>query len=163
MLFLQPGIIKTENQFQKIQNKSSGIGGILRFYPWKFLTAGVCGGNQKSSYSSLNSTNSFISMGYGGGFAGCSIKTEKFRFTASFLVGKGRVKNLHIESQNQSVLNEAYLFQNSTMVYSPIISVDYFISKKILLCVQGVYLFAKAHNNKALTNPALQIGVLFNR
>ena len=41
MLFLQPGFTVTENLHQEINDLSFGIGGILRFYFYEHLTAGI--------------------------------------------------------------------------------------------------------------------------
>lgn len=70
MLFFQPGYTVASNEYQKINSYSSGIGGILRFYARKHLTLGLHGGSNKAVYKSSNSKNSYISLGYGGVFAG---------------------------------------------------------------------------------------------
>lgn len=74
MLILQPGFCITKNNHKDINELSFGLGGILRFYLFKHFTAGVNGGSQKATYSSGNSDNSTISLGYGGAFVGLTRK-----------------------------------------------------------------------------------------
>lgn len=163
MLIVQPGYAVTRNNHQDINDLSFGLGGIIRFYFFDFLTAGVYGGTQKTKYSSSNSESSSISLGYGGPFLGFSLRKNNFRYTVSAFVGSGSVKNLHIEKQNNNVLEEAYLYKNSTVVLSPILSVDYAMSQRLLLTLQTVCLMAKFDGDKRLINPTLQVGILFNR
>jgi len=163
MLILQPGYTMTTNRNQQINDFGMGIGGILRLYFYDYLTAGIYGGSQRTTYNSTASGSSYINLGYGGPFIGISKKAGRFRYTASAFVGKGSVKNLHVESQNGDVLTEAYLYKYSTIVFSPIFSIDYAVSKKMSLTLQTVCLMAAYDDDKMLYNPVLQIGILFNR
>ena len=163
MLVFQPGYILTENSHQEIRDVNFGIGGILRFYFYEYFTSGIYGGTHKTSYNSTNSENSYINLGYGGPFLGFSHKTGKLRYTASAFIGFGKIRNLHIESQNNNVLSDAYLYKYSTIVFSPILSLDYALSQRISLTLQAVCLSAKINDNRSLYNPTLQVGVLFNR
>lgn len=163
MLVLQPGYIIAENNHQKINELNFGIGGILRFYFSEYFTAGIYGGTLKTTYHSTNSKNSYINLGYGGPFLGFSHKSGKFRYSASAFIGMGSIKNLHIESQTNNLLSDAYLYKSSTMVLSPILSIDYALSEKISITLQTVYLAATMSNNKPLYNPTVQLGILFNR
>lgn len=163
MLILQSGYTITENRHQEIKHVSFGIGGILRFYFCKYFTVGIYGGTQKIKYNSTNSQSSYINLGYGGPLLGFSQKTGKIRYTVSAFIGGGKVKNLHIESQNDNMLIEAYLYKNSTIVISPILSFDYAMSQRLFLTLQTVCLVAKLNNDNTLYNPAFQIGVLFYR
>ncbi len=162
MLVFQPGITIANNNYQNINNLSFGIGGILRLYFYNHLTVGIYGGSNKTNYSSKNSQNSYINLGYGGLFAGYTHNQNKLRYTISGFVGGGSVKNLHIEMQTQNVLNQAYLYKYPAMVISPIISVDYKITPRIWATIQTVYLIAY-YNNNTLYNPIMQFGILFNR
>lgn len=163
MLIVQPGFVTTENSHQQIRSGTIGIGGILRFYFHEYFTAGIYGGTQKTNYNSANSKNSYINLGYGGPFVGFSHQIEKFRYTVSAFVGMGAIKNLHIESQSNNLISEAYLYKNSILVLSPILSLDYALSQRLSLTFQAVCLTAKVNNDKSFYNPALQIGILFNR
>ncbi len=163
MLVLQPGYLIAENNHQKINELNLGIGGILRFYFSEYFTAGIYGGTLKTTYHSTNSKNSYINLGYGGPFVGFSHKSGKFRYSASAFIGMGSIKNLHIESQTNNLLSDAYLYKSSTMVLFPILSLDYALSEKISITLQAVYLAATMSNNKPLYNPTVQLGVLFNR
>lgn len=162
MLILQPGYTITQNQHQKIEDRGFGLGGILRFYFYDYFTAGIYGGTQRTYYTSSDSENSYISLGYGGPFVGFSIKHKKLRYTASFFVGRGSVKNLHVESQNGNTLTDAYLYYEKTPVISPIISVDFQLSKRLVLTSQIVYHTAIFQDDK-LYNPTFQLGLLFSR
>jgi len=162
MLFYQPGYTSTTNKFQNIKGNSNSIGGIIRLYFYDYFTTGIYGGSQKTLYKSKNSNNSFISIGYGGAFAGLSTKKNKFRYTLSAFVGMGSFKNLHIENQNNNTLTESYLYKCSAYLYSPILSLDYSITSRILATIQATYLVAK-YDNKTLNNPTFQVGILFNR
>ncbi|MCU0471979.1 MAG: hypothetical protein MUC93_01265 [Bacteroidales bacterium] len=162
MLVLQLGYTYTANRHQNIHDVSFGLGGILRFYFYDFLTAGIYGGTQKTKYSSTNSGSSYLNLGYGGPFIGISRKAGKLRYSISAFAGKGTIRNLHIESQNNNTLTEAYLYKNSTMVYSPIICLDYALSQVLNLTFQTTMITAKSDNNK-LYNPTFQMGVLFSR
>ncbi|MBN1116895.1 MAG: hypothetical protein JXA77_06815 [Bacteroidales bacterium] len=163
MLFFQPGYAVTHNGHQEISDISFGIGGILRFYVFDYITIGVFGGSQKLNYNSSNSQNSYINIGYGGPFVGFSQKSGKFRYTVSVFVGGGTIKNLHIENQIQELLVDAHLYKTPTVVVSPIISLDYALTQKLYLTMQTVCLSAKFIDDKKFLNPALQMGVLFFR
>jgi hypothetical protein len=163
MLALQPGYTMTTTAHQHVENVGMGIGGILRFYFFDYLTTGIYGGSQKTTYNSVGSRNSYINLGYGGPFIGVSKKAGHFRYTASAFAGMGSIKNLHIENQTDNTLNESYLYHYSTMVFSPILSLDYAMTRKISLTMQAVYLIAAYDGGKMLYNPVLQVGILFNR
>ena len=163
MLILQPGYTITENRHQKIKDVGFGIGGILRFYFYGYFTAGIYGGTQRTKYTSTHAENSYINLGYGGPFLGFSRKAGKFRYTVSAFAGKGTIRNLHIESQDNNVLTDAYLYKNATIVFSPILSLDYAMSQKLQLTLQTVCLTATFDDDKSFYNPAIQIGILFNR
>jgi hypothetical protein len=163
MLIVQPGQTFASNDHQVIRDGSTAIGGIIRFYFGKCLTAGIYGGSQKTTYISANSENSSFNLGYGGPFFGGSITAGKLRYTASAFIGMGSIKNLHIENQNGNELTEAYLNPYSAFLISPILSIDYSLTKKIALTVQTVCLMGKYDGNKKLTNPTLQVGILFSR
>jgi len=160
MLILQPGYTIAKIQHKDINNLSWGVGGILRIYFHKYVTAGIYGGTQKTNYSTSNSENSYLTLGYGGGFVGLSHKTGKFRYTASGFFGGGAFKNLHIDSENNNVLTEAYLYKSSSIILSPILSVDYSLTERLQLTCQAICLFGK-YNDNTFYNPVLQLGVLF--
>jgi hypothetical protein len=163
MLILQPGYAMTTTRHQKINQLGFGIGGILRFYFLNNGTAGIFGGSQRTGYSSGGSENSYLNLGYGGPFAGFSHKKGKFRYTASVFAGKGSIKNLHIGQQTDEQLLDAYWKKHPVWVFSPILSIDYSLSQKLLVTLQAVCLTAKYDGDRRLYNPTLQLGVLFNR
>jgi hypothetical protein len=163
MLIFQPGYIITNNGHQDIQGINFGVGGILRFYFLNYFTAGIYGGTQRTSYASSNSENSYISLGYGGPILGLSREVGKFRYSFSAFIGKGTVRNLHIESQNNNLLSDAYFYKSPTVVYSPVFSIDYSVTGRLLLTVQTNCLAARYGDENVLCNPTLQIGILFNR
>ena len=163
MLIVQPGYTMASNNHQDIRDVSFGLGGILRFYLYQYFTAGIYGGTQRTGYISANSESSNISLGYGGPFAGYSQKFGRVRLTASAFVGMGTVRNLHIESQSGTTLSEAYLYKHSALVLSPLISVDYALTQRLLITFQSGYLAARYNRDKMLYNPTFQVGVLFNR
>ncbi|HOK38879.1 MAG TPA: hypothetical protein P5538_08000 [Bacteroidales bacterium] len=163
MLILQPGYTLAKNNHQEIQTTGLGVGGILRFYVYENLTLGITGGNQKTKYLSTGSHNSFISLGYGGPFVGYTKKGDFFRFCASIGFAKGRIKNLHIESQQDETLNEAYFYNYKANVIFPILSLDYLMTKKISLTSQFIFLSAKYNQNDLYFCPVFQVGILFNR
>jgi hypothetical protein len=162
MLILQPGYVYAENGHQQIRDHNFGLGGMLRFYLFRNLTVGVFGGTQKTSYDSSNSKNSSISIGYGGPMVGFTKKSGKFRYTAAFFAGPGTIRNLHIESQKDNFLDEAYFYKKSTLVYSPLLSLDYALTQRLVITMQGAFLMS-TFSEKPFYNPVLQVGVLFNR
>lgn len=162
MLFYQPGFTTSNTNYLTLKDNSNSIGGILRFYIADYLTAGIYGGSQRTKYKTTGSENSHLSLGYGGPFVGLSHKSGKFRYTLSGFAGMGSVKNLHIESQSDNILTQAFFSKSSAFVYSPILSVDYALTQKISLTIQGIYLVAN-YDKKKLYNPTLQFGILFNR
>jgi len=163
MLIYQPGYAFTENIHQEIRDASSGLGGILRFYFAGNITAGIYGGSQKIHYTSAGSDNSYLSLGYGGPFIGISHKNGKVRYTVSAFAGGGTVRNLHIESQDGDVLEEAYLYKHSAFVTSPILSIDYAMTRKISFTLQTVCLVSRFEGDWKMVNPVFQLGVLFSR
>jgi hypothetical protein len=163
MLLLQPGYAMTSNPSQNINSLGFGIGGILRFYLKKHLTLGIIGGSQKTGYQSSGSNNSYISLGYGGPFIGYTYLKNRFRFCASISIGKGRLKNLHIENQTGSVINTASYYNYAAWVAYPMISADYLLTEKIVLTSQVSYLTAQYNKIELFYCPVFQFGVLFNR
>ena len=163
MLMFQPGYSIVKNPHQQIESLGFGIGGILRFYVKDHLTLGISGGSQKTRYSSTGSKNSYISLGYGGPFVGYTILTEKFRYTFSLSVAKGRIKNLHVETQSGYILTESYYYSHKAWVAYPMLSLDYFMTKKIVITSQLIYLSARYNKNDLYFCPVFQLGVLFNR
>lgn len=163
MLIIQPGYSLASNSYQEIQNLNFGLGGILRFYFFDIFTAGIYGGTQRTKYDTENSKSSYLSIGYGGPFVGLSKRIGNFRYTASGFVGKGTIRNLHVQNQMGNQLVEASFYKTSTIVLSPILSVDYSLTQRLQLTVQAVCIMAKQENKEYLYNPTLQIGILFNR
>lgn len=162
MLILQPGYTITGNNHQDIRDVSSSIGGILRMYFCRYFTAGVYGGSQKTHYQTTGSGNSYLNLGYGGPFVGFSHKSGKFRYTASAFAGMGAFRNLHIENQSGNYLSDANLYKASTIIYSPILSIDYAITKRIYITAQTLCLMGE-FQNKSFYNPTFQLGILFSR
>lgn len=162
MLIWQPGIIQAENPQQSIKSESRGIGGILRFYIKEYFTVGIWGGSVNTSYASAGSDNSLLTLGYGGGFAGLTKTFQKFRVTASFFGGYAAFENWHIEMQNGNVLTEAFLYTENGISFSPLLSIDYSLTPRILLTVQGCYLNSE-FMSEGFSKTALHIGLLFNR
>jgi hypothetical protein len=162
MLILQPGLAITGNEHQDIRDVSTSVGGILRMYFGKCYTAGVYGGSQKTHYKTAGSDNSYLSLGYGGPFVGFSLKSGKLRYTASAFAGMGSFRNLHIENQQGNVLSDARFYKASTIVYSPLFSLDYAITKRIYITAQTLCLMGQ-FENKSFYNPTLQLGILFSR
>ncbi len=162
MLVFQPGISMGANAYQPLQSYSTAIGGILRMYFCDFCTAGLYGGHQKSQYKTAGSDNSYFNLGYGGVFLGFSKQLGKFRYTASAFGGIGSMDNLHVENQVDTELNEAHLYKESMFLYSPILSMDYSLTKRIFLTVQTVCLIGK-YQNQPYYNPTFQFGILFSR
>jgi len=163
MLFLQPGYSIAENQNQKIRSMGFGIGGLLRFYIKDHLTLGVIGGSQKTGYKSSNSNNSYISLGYGGPFVGYTIGKEKFRFCAAVSIGRGKIKNLHIEDQDGTILKQSNYYSYSANVVYPMLSLDYYLTKKLAIVFQTIYLMAQYNKNDLYFCPVFQLGIVFNR
>ncbi|MDO9633555.1 MAG: hypothetical protein Q7J05_00740 [Paludibacter sp.] len=162
MLILQPGFTMTANEHQDIRDVSFSIGGILRMYFCEYFTAGVYGGSQKTGYMTSNSQNSYLNLGYGGPFIGLSHKTGRFRYTASAFVGMGTFRNLHVESQDDNILTDANLYKSATVVYSPIFSLDYALTKRLYVTAQTICLMGEFNGN-SFYNPTFQFGILFSR
>lgn len=163
MLFFQPGYTIAQNPHQQINNLGFGIGGVLRFYIKDHLCVGIIGGSQKTGYDSPGSENSYISLGYGGPLVGYTYFKNKLRFCASISAGKGRIKNLHIQSQTGVVLNDADYYSHSAWVGYPMLSLDYMMTKKIAFTSQVICISALYNENDLYFCPVFQIGILFNR
>lgn len=163
MLFFQPGYAIAENSFKQIESVGYGLGGLLRFYVKNHLTLGIIGGSHKTHYETHNSKNSYISLGYGGIFFGYTYASSKFRFCTAASFGMGRIKNLHIENQNGSVLDQAYFYSYPAKVVYPMLSFDYYITKKLSFVVQTIFLTSHYNKNDLYFCPILQFGIVFNR
>lgn len=162
MLIFQSGYLITENDHQSINRLNFGIGGILRFYFCKNFTAGIYGGSQRTNYKTKNSSNSFITTGYGGVFLGYSVKRNNYRYTVAAFTGKGTIKNLHIENEENHILTDATFHKKHATLFSPILSIDYPLTERLVFTFQAVCLITK-FNNRSLYNPIFQLGLLFNR
>lgn len=163
MLFLQPGITIAQNPHQDIINLGFGIGGILRFYVKDHFCLGLIGGSQKTKYSSVGSDNSYISLGYGGPMIGYTYFKNKLRFCVALSLGKGRIKNLHIQNQTGVLLTNADYYDYKAWVGYPMLSIDYMMTGKIALTSQLIFLGAIYNKNDLYFCPVFQIGILFNR
>ncbi|MDD3739680.1 MAG: hypothetical protein PHH30_00430 [Bacteroidales bacterium] len=163
MLFLQPGYTIAENQYQKIERLGFGIGGILRFYIKEQFFIGIVGGSQKTKYSSIGSDNSYISLGYGGPMIGYTYHKNKLRFCAGLSLGRGKLKNLHIQTQNGVNLTNADYYSYKAWVGYPMLSLDYMMSDKIAFTSQVIFLGAHYNKNDLYFCPVFQLGILFNR
>lgn len=163
MLLFQPGYTMASNDLQDIKASSMAIGGILRFYLGKYVATGIYGASQKTTYPTANSIQSYFNLGYGGPFLGITRQSGNYRYTLSAFAGMGSIKNLHIEQQNQETLTESYLYQHSFFVYSPMLSLDYALTKKLSLTFQAICLMGRYDGGKRLFNPTMQAGILFNR
>jgi len=163
MLVLQPGITFSNNGHQEINAGSGSVGGILRLYFGSNLTGGIYGGSQTTNYKTPGSDDSFFKIGYGGPFFGFSKLSGKFRYTATLFAGMGSVTNLHIDNHTDDQLGDAWLHKSSTVLFSPIISVDYAITKRLFVTAQTICLTGKYDPNRWFYNPTLQFGILFSR
>ena len=162
MLFFQPGYMITENDYQNIRHLDFGMEGILRFYFYEYLLPEFMVDHKEQIIIPLTPKTQYVSIGYGGPVLGFSKKTGKLRYTASAFIGKATIRNLHIESQNNYMLVDAHFYKHSTLIYSPVLSIDYALSQRLLLTLQTVCLTAKP-DNKSFYNPTIQFGILFNR
>ncbi len=162
MLILQPGKMSATNPYQNISDRSSGLGGILRLYFGRYATAGIYGSTHRTTYSTPGSENSTLNLGYGGPFAGFSMRRSRFRFTLSAFAGRGTIRNLHINQQDGQKLIDATLHQESVWVLSPIISVDYALTHRLVFTLQMARP-TTSFNNHPLYAPTFQAGLLFNR
>jgi hypothetical protein len=163
MLFFQPGYAIAKNDSQNIKAFGLGIGGLMRFYLKDHLTLGIAGGSLRTTYKSVNSDNSYISLGYGGPFFGYTLSRPKFRFCVALSIGMGRIKNLHIEEQDGVVLNSASFYSYSAKLAYPIISLDYHITQKISVVFQTIFITAHYNKNDLYFCPVFQIGIAFSR
>lgn len=162
MLILQPGYTFTANEQASIHGMSKSIGGIIRLYFMHYFTAGIYGGSQTTSYLTSGSENSYINVGYGGPFIGLTLKKGKFRYTASGFVGMSKIKNLHINTQQTNLLQDAHLFVSNSILYSPILSIDYALTKRLYITSQAICLTGQFEEN-SFYNPTFQLGILFSR
>jgi len=163
MLVLQPGYLTASNARQNIKGANFGVGGILRIYIHNCLTAGIYGGSAKAGYKTSGSNDSYFHLGYGGLFAGYSRKSGRIRYTAAGFAGGGKIKNLHIEAQEHESITEAYLYKKPVLVFSPLLSLDYYLTPKISVTTQFACLTALMENKRMMYNPVLQIGIMFSR
>ena len=162
MLIVQPGYLMADNTFGSINTFSTGIGGILRFYLGKHFTAGILGGNTGGHYNTQGSETSYLKLGYGGAFAGYSLRKNDWRFTSAVSIGGGSVKNLHVNEQIGNKLNDAHYFKYATPVVIPFISVDRSLTKRLYLTAQISGIFF-TENRVIHQNPVFQAGILFGR
>lgn len=160
MHILQPSLVNLTNLYGEYSSIGSGIGGIMRFYIGSNFAAGIYGGSLRANYDTEGSENSYVNLGHGGLFIGFTQKYNRWRFNASAGVGRGSLKNLHIEQQQGSELLNANLFDTSAIVYVPFGGFDYEITKRLLFTTQISYFMA---DNMNYQNTVLQIGLLFNR
>ncbi len=163
MLYFQPGYTITQNEHQKIEDIGFGLGGILRFYFFDYFTAGICGGTQRTNYSTSKSDDSYFNLGYGGAFAGISIRKGRLRYTAAAFVANGTIKNLHIEDIDNNYLKDSYFYKHKTIILSPMLSLDFLATERLALNFQAVFFMAKYNSDQTLYNPIFQLGILFNR
>jgi hypothetical protein len=162
MLFFQPGYLIADNPYQKISERGNGLGGMLRLYFGRNLTAGIYGSTHKATYSTKGSVNSTLNIGYGGPFIGWTRKHNRYRFTLAVFVGRGALRNLHINSQQGNSLADADLYHIPLWLLSPMISADFSLTPKLVATLQFVCPTTQ-YNKQPLYAPTIQVGVLFNR
>ena len=61
---------------------------------------------------------------------GYALAKNKFRYCVSHGVARGRLKNLHMSQQTETIIDDAGLYSYGAWVTYPLISYDYMKTKK---------------------------------
>ena len=160
----QTGYASLKNEVASFDGLMTGLGGRLQFYLGEHFRLGGGGAAVKMSYTHNGYEDNFTRISYGGLTAELTTRLKKWQLSAGILGGGGSYSNMHTVSETTeghlTVLLEIY----STVVLSPIITVERDLTESIALMLMADYLWGpKLGKNKHLSTPKIHLGVLFNK
>jgi hypothetical protein len=161
-VLLQYSSVPTDNG--TLSGPAWGIGGRLHFYLGDHFRIGAMGSTWNLGYDSPGQKGSYYDFGYGGLTLEYGWRFYSCRLSLGGTFGGGAITNLHIIAAGSNEAINAIYDRHSTMVYSPMLTFEYSLTKQMALMVMAEYLIGnRLSSNQTFGYPALRIGFLFNR
>jgi len=161
---IQAGYVSLENKYGAFDGIISGLGGRLHFYLGTIFRIGGAGAAVKLFYEDPGLEESYVRIGYGGLTAEITRSIGSWQVSLGLLAGGGGFRNLHIISKNDDTTIVAFLDVRTTLVLSPIVTIERKISDAISLMGMVDYLWGPDLGEKQYLGwPKVHIGVLFGK
>ena len=159
---VQAGYTSLENEFGNFDGVIFGLGGRLHFYLGKLFRLGGAGAAVNLHYEDPGLKESYVRIGYGGITAEFTWCLGNWQISPGLLVGGASFSNLHIISESGGSMVNAFLDHRTTLVLSPIFTLERSLSDAISLMGMVDYLWGPDLGDKQhLGGPKVHIGVLF--
>jgi len=161
---VQGGYVSFENTYGEFSGAMLGLGGRLHFYLGKLFRLGGGGAAVKLSYEEPGLDGSYVRIGYGGITVELTRQFSNWQVSGGLLFGGAGFNNLHIISKANDGTANSFLDDRSTLLLSPIVTVERSLSSSISLMAMIDYLWGpELGKKKHLGGPKVHIGVLFNK
>lgn len=159
---IQAGYTSLENEFGNFDGVIFGMGGRLYFYLGKLIRIGGAGAAVKLLYEDPGLKESYVRIGYGGLTAEFTWRLGDWQISPGLLIGGAGFSNLHVISKSGGDTVDAFLDHRTTLVLSPIITLERSLTDAISLMGMIDYLWGPDLGDKQhLGGPKVHIGVLF--
>lgn len=141
-----------------------GLGGRFHFNIGQHFRIGTLGSTWQLSYHNPGLQGSYYELGYGGLTAEYLLPLLSGRIGLGVLVGGGVVTNLHVISKNSLDSISAVYKHFPTMIFSPMLTYEYPLTKIISVMGTLDYLMGNhLGNNQRTGSPGLRVCVIFNK
>jgi len=161
---VQGGYTSLENPYGEFSGAMFGLGGRLHFYLGTFIRLGGGGAAVKLSYEEPGLEGSYVRIGYGGITIELTRQFNNWQLSGGLLFGGAGFNNLHIISKTNDSTVNSFLDDRSTLLLSPIVTLERSLSSSISLMAMVDYLWGPDLGEKHhLGGPKVHVGVLFNK
>lgn len=143
-----------------VSKAGSGLGGRLAFAVTPYLRIGGMGFNSSCTFSNGIEKQNFIEIGYGGISAEGLIPISRVTLSAGICAGGGSLNYLYAVATDDPYKTVRY-DTKGTMIFSPFITIEYSLTKRIYAVVMSDWLFADALPDNISIGPALHLGIVF--
>lgn len=148
----------------RIRGLAWGLGGILNYTVSRNFRVSGMGSTYRLGYENPGMNGSYRDMGFGGlCLEYCvSIKTDKAAI--GFMVGGGRVTNLHILSKGPMDGISARYESKGIMIGAPMLSYEHALTKVVYALIRLDYPVGFNDGEVyALGGPGLRVGIVFDK
>ena len=161
---VQAGYASLKNEVASFDGLMAGLGGRLQFYLGKHFRLGGGGAAVKMSYTYNGYEDNYTRISYGGLTAELTTRVKMWQLSFGLLGGGGSYSNLHTVSETSEGRLIVLLDKESTLVLSPIITVERDLTESIAFMLMADYLWGpKLGKKQHLSTPKIHLGVLFNK
>ncbi|PLX00951.1 MAG: hypothetical protein C0594_14935 [Marinilabiliales bacterium] len=161
-MFIETGYWKVSTLYGDASGSPLGIGGKLHFQLSKHYRIGMMGAKTTLNYINIGLEGSYLQLGYGGLTGEAVYEKGDVIITGGFLFGGASINNLHL--LNKTVPESVYSAQinhYTSLIFSPIVSVEYAATEKISLTLICDYLMGDKIAEDTKLGPKFRFGVIF--